>query len=225
MPKDAVDILAEGPIPASAIDAVIFSHLHFDHTGDCTKFPDADMIVGSGSHAFTTPGWPKAPASPFLSSILDHPKFRELSFESDRWTKLGPFPRAHDYFGDGSLFLVDTPGHMPGHLSALARTGSGEWVFMGGDCCHHRSLLLGKRPMSVTIGPNGTKSFHRDPEMAKSTIEKIKELDREGSVLVALPHDAMLEGLMPLYPQKVNGWGKSTWKKELDAKIAKAYPT
>ncbi|KIY01375.1 uncharacterized protein Z520_02927 [Fonsecaea multimorphosa CBS 102226] len=223
-PKDAVNLLAEGPVSASDIDAVVFSHLHFDHTGDCTKFPQASLIVGPGSRAATTPGWPKDPASPFLSSILDHPKFRELSFERETWIELGPFERTYDYFGDGSLYLVDTPGHMPGHLGALVHSGPGEWVFTGGDCCHHRSLLMGRRPMSVTVGPNGTKSFHKDPETAKRTIERVRDLDNDESFLVALPHDATLDGIMPLYPEKLNGWRNSQWKKDLDTRIATLFP-
>lgn len=221
VPKDAVDILQEGPVAPSSITAVIFSHLHFDHTGDCTKFPDADIVVGPGSHAATFPGWPAAAKSPFLSSILDHPRFRELNFEKEVWVPFGPFPRAHDYFGDGSFFLVDAPGHMPGHLGAVARTAPEEWIFMGGDCCHHRSLLVGDRPMSVTVGPNGTSSFHRDPDQAKQTIEKIRRLDGD-RVLVALAHDASLEGTMPEYPQRLNEWKGSAWKRKLDGSLNRA---
>jgi len=112
---------------------------------------------------------------------------------------------------------------MAGHLGALAHTAEGEWVFMGGDCCHHRALLVGARPVSVTVGPNGTKSFHKDPETAIGTIEKVRELEREGSVLVALAHDAVLEGSMPEYPVKLNGWRESRWKGEVDDVVRRSY--
>lgn len=221
--KDATDLLQEGPVSASSITAVVFSHLHFDHTGDCTKFPDADIIVGPGSRAATTPGYPHATESPFSSAPLEHPRFRELSFETDSWAPLGPFPRALDFFGDHSFYLLDTPGHMLGHLGALALTGKDEWVFIGGDCCHHRSLLVGTRPMSVTVGPNGTASFHKDPTTAMRTIEKIRLLEEGGDVFVALAHDAALEGLMPEYPQTMGKWKGSAWKQDLDATLAKFY--
>ena len=55
-------------------------------------------------------------------------KVREMSYDNDTWTSWGPFERVHDYFGDDSFLLVDTPGHMPGHLGALARTGEDECV-------------------------------------------------------------------------------------------------
>ena len=224
VPKDAFDLLADGHVSPSSITTVVFSHLHFDHTGDCTRFPDADMIIGPGGVAATTPGWPSVPKSPFHGSILVHPQLRELSFETDTWIPFGPFPRAYDFFGDGSFFLLDTPGHMPGHLGAMARTSVDEWVFMGGDCCHHRALLTGHRPMSVTVGPGIAPSFHSDPAAAKQTIEKVRVLEKEGTVLVALAHDAKLEGKMPEYPEALNGWRGSEWKRDLDAELAREFP-
>ena len=220
VPQDSFDVLKSGPVQPEAIDAIIYSHLHFDHTGDCRKFPDAEVIVGPGSGAAAAPGWPEAPNSPFSSEPFLHPRFRELSSSSDEWSIVQGGFHCHDYFGDGSFFLVDTPGHMPGHLGGLARTGQDEWVFFGGDCCHHRALLTGNRPMSVTVGPGGGKSFHKDPTAAKNTIEKVRELEAGGEVLVALAHDALLEGRMPLYPEQLNGWKGSEWKSDLDEAVA-----
>jgi glyoxylase-like metal-dependent hydrolase (beta-lactamase superfamily II) len=223
VPQDATEILSAGPYHADCITDIVFSHLHFDHTGDCTRFPQARLTVGPGSKAATTPGYPHKLLSPFASSILEHSGFHELDFEKDTWISVGPFPRAHDFFGDGSFYLLDTPGHMPGHLAGLAQTDPGEWVFMGGDCCHHRALLVGTRPVSVTVGPNGTPSFHRDPKAAIKTIGLIRELEEYEHVFVALAHDAMLVDRMPLYPSPVNGWKGSLWKKGIDDDVNHEY--
>jgi glyoxylase-like metal-dependent hydrolase (beta-lactamase superfamily II) len=94
VPKDATDILLAGPVSPTSITAVIFSHLHFDHTGNCTKFPDAEIIVGPGSFDATSPGWPAAQLSPFSSAVINHPHFHELSFEKETWVPYGPFSRA-----------------------------------------------------------------------------------------------------------------------------------
>lgn len=214
MAEDAVDILSRGPVIPSDINAVILSHLHFDHVGDCTKFPDAEIVVGPGGKAANGEGWPANPKSPFSSAVAQHPKLRELSFEGDKWAPLGPFERAYDYFGDGSFYLLDTPGHMVGHLGGLALTGANEWVFMGGDCCHHRSILLGSRPMSVTNGPLG-RCFHSDPKAAAETLQKVRQIENTGQVFVALAHDSFLVEPMPQYPRSLNGWSHSTWSKDL----------
>lgn len=52
--------------------------------------------------------------------------------------KLGQFP-AYDYFQDGSLYILDGPGHCVGHLCALVRTSvdPDTFVFLGGDAAHH----------------------------------------------------------------------------------------
>lgn len=224
-PEDATDILRRGPVDPESISTVIFSHLHFDHVGDCTKFPHAKLIAGPSSAAANGEGWPANPKSPNCSAPIQHPGYQELTFDGDTWKPLGPFERAYDFFGDGSLFLIDTPGHMPGHLGALALTGQNEWVFMGGDCCHHRSLLVGARPMSITCGPAGQKSFHKEPDVAAKTIEKIRELEKldGGRVFVALAHDSFLVDTMPLYPEKMNGWSSSAWKKDLESILGKFY--
>ena len=49
--------------------------------------------------------------------------------------KLGKFD-AYDYFGDGSVYILNVPGHAVGHISALVRTTPDTAIFMGGDVCH-----------------------------------------------------------------------------------------
>jgi hypothetical protein len=64
---------------------------------------------------------------------------REISFsDQNPPLKAGAF-RAYDFFGDGSFYLLDTPGHDIGHLAGLARTtiNPDTFIFMGGDLCHH----------------------------------------------------------------------------------------
>lgn len=53
-------------------------------------------------------------------------------------SKVGQFS-AYDFFGDGSFYLLDTPGHATGHLAGLARTTTSPdtFILMGGDLCHH----------------------------------------------------------------------------------------
>lgn len=73
-------------------------------------------------------------------------QLREIDFELTK-TRAGQF-RAHDFFGDGSFYLLDTPGHAIGHLCGLARTTTNPdtFILMGGDLCHHSGEL---RPSSI----------------------------------------------------------------------------
>lgn len=50
--------------------------------------------------------------------------------------KIGQYP-AHDFFGDGSLYILDVPGHDIGHISGLVRVTPTTFVLLGGDVCHY----------------------------------------------------------------------------------------
>lgn len=193
-----------------SLSAILVSHVHFDHIGDPSTFPNIPYITGPGTKEAASPGYPIDPRSTLMTSLLTRDNYTELSWTDDKWSPLGPFSRAHDFFGDGSFFIVDTPGHFPGHVTGLAQTKPDEWVIMGGDCCHARSLLDGSRQVSLTGCPGGT-SMHGDTAEAIKSIEMLRKLDQDDTVFVALAHDVTLEGKMPEYPASLNGWQESAW--------------
>lgn len=60
---------------------------------------------------------------------------------------LWPFTYGHDLFGDGSLVLLPTPGHIPGSLSMLVRRPARRPLIMVGDLTYDHGLLTeGKLP-------------------------------------------------------------------------------
>lgn len=54
------------------------------------------------------------------------------------WAPFGPFEKAMDFFEDGSFYVIQAPGHLPGNLCAAARVQGGDWVLLGSDCCHSK---------------------------------------------------------------------------------------
>jgi len=87
------------------------SHLHFDHCGGNEFFPRATFLVQRPElEAARRPGFvPSYSPSPI---DFDHPlDYRMLDGE-------------HDVFGDGSVVLLPTYGHTPGHQSLLIRDGA-----------------------------------------------------------------------------------------------------
>lgn len=110
-----------------------------------------------------------------------------------QWQQLGPFPAAVDYFGDGSLYIIDTPGHITGHVNLLARTGPKKWVFLGGDCCHDTRILTGESGIAMyDDGHGGQRSVHMDTEKATSSLEKIKRLKanvKDEDIEIVIAHD------------------------------------
>lgn len=79
------------------------------------------------------PGYPENPDSPLHAADFKGRRCVPIAFETD--LSIGGF-RAHDFYGDGSVYLLDTPGHLPGHMCALVRTQPDSFVFLGGDICH-----------------------------------------------------------------------------------------
>lgn len=110
--------------------------------GDPSTFPKStDLVVGPGFKAQYLPGFPTKQDAPLRESWWEGRNFVEHDIASEgRGLRIGRF-EALDYFGDGSFYLLHTPGHTVGHLGALARTTSDHngdtFVFMGGDACHH----------------------------------------------------------------------------------------
>ena len=161
--RDVSEILEEHGVQPANIDTIIFSHHHFDHVGDTTKFPASTrLLVGPGYKARYLPGYPTDPdAVDTTADLYEGRETVELDFaDSDpRVSEIGGF-KAFDYFGDGSFYVLNTPGHTADHLSALARTTAGPgddstFMFLGGDIVHSCTVFrpTDKFPLPVTITP------------------------------------------------------------------------
>ncbi|KAK4234658.1 beta-lactamase-like protein [Achaetomium macrosporum] len=221
-------------IRARDVEAVIWSHNHFDHTGDPATFPSTtELVVGPGVRATSWPGYPTNPQGTVLDADVQGRPVREIAFHGEQHLRIGGFD-ASDYFGDGSFYLLDAPGHAVGHICALARTTAhpASFVFMGADACHHAGVLrpttylpLPKNPPFRGVCPGEllaalTKTgrhdttffdvaegpiFH-DHGAAMETVRKIRELDASEDVFVVLAHDLSLRQRIPPFPERLNDW-------------------
>lgn len=111
--------------------------------------------------------------------------------QSATWHPLAHFPHAIDFFHDGSLYLVDAPGHLQGHTNVLARTAPRKWVYLAGDACHDRRILTGEVGIATWKGARGEVCcIHGDVGETEKTLERIRGLGRVGEeVEVVLAHD------------------------------------
>ena len=153
--KSITEILDAQPDIASTkdISAAIWSHIHWDHRGDISLFPPSTkLVIGPGTRE-TYPTCDAKPESDVWPYEYEGRQVHELS-SSDLSLSIGGYP-AYDYFGDGSFYLLSSPGHAVGHLCALARVTPDSFVFMGGDCAHHpgqyRPTSANPLPESVTF--------------------------------------------------------------------------
>ncbi|KAJ7642806.1 beta-lactamase-like protein [Mycena polygramma] len=126
-------LLEDGGISLSSIDAVVWSHAHFDHIGDMSKFPNnTGLIIGSETDTAT---YPQSLNATLQDSDFAGHQVTKIDFATANLTFSGL--KAIDYFGDGSFYLLNTPGHLPGHLTALARVTPTSFIALGGDTFHN----------------------------------------------------------------------------------------
>lgn len=112
---------------------------------------------------------------------------------SQPWKPYKHLPRTLDVFNDGSLLIVDAPGHLPGHLNVLARVSDTQYIYLGGDACHDRRLLTGEKEIGEWPDIEGHMCcIHADRKGAEETIERIRQLEKEGTEII-FAHDTEWE--------------------------------
>ncbi|KAK3329832.1 hypothetical protein B0H66DRAFT_542134 [Apodospora peruviana] len=130
---------------------------------------------------------------------------------SDTKAKLGPyalgwkwetqsfFPHVLDFFGDGSLYVIDSPGHLYGHVNLLARVDKRRYVYLGGDCCHDPRILSKEKGIAMyEDGMGSMRSVHVNTIVAEETLDRISLFMKAGApdeglteVEVVVAHDGV----------------------------------
>ncbi|KAF2225061.1 beta-lactamase-like protein [Elsinoe ampelina] len=178
--------LEEHNLPADSIDAVMLSHVHYDHHGDPCDFPTSTFIIGHGAMSVLKDGLSGAASHQhFESDLLDAHKVIELPSPSTspatpQWAPLGPFPSALDLFSDSSVYILDVPGHLPGHLNLLCRISPTKWLCLCGDAFHDPRLLTGEKGIGTWEDGGVVHCIHVDKATAEESIGRLRELRRAG---------------------------------------------
>jgi N-acyl homoserine lactone hydrolase len=138
--------LAELDLKPSDIHYLALSHSHPDHVGNLNLFSQATLVVQKAEYDWAQPfGGPRfKPEQPAIKA------------EGDR-----------DLFGDGSVMLISTPGHSPGHQCLLVRLPKTGTVLLSGDAVHTRANW----------------DSHRVPERNFNMGQSLASLDRMAAVL------------------------------------------
>ncbi|KAE9390012.1 hypothetical protein BT96DRAFT_967852 [Gymnopus androsaceus JB14] len=222
--SDVIEQLNAGGVSVDDIDTVIWSHTHFDHTGDMSLFPfKTKLFIGKDTDRSKT--FPTVPDAVLLDSDFEGREVVKLDWETSDLT-IGGFA-ALDFFGDGSFYLMDTPGHCPGHLTALARVTEDTFILLGSDTCIHPGQLrpnphlqknfpcpggiLADLSKPILTIPEGL-SLYADRPTALVSQKKVGILDAHPDVLLITSHDPTLENIISLFPETVNNWKELGWK-------------
>src|SRR5262249_54020335 len=113
------------------------------------------------------------------------------------WTKgenkAEPLPLGpdKDVFGDGSVLVLRTPGHTPGHSSLLVRLPQMGAVILSGDAVHFRE----------NFESDGVPAFNYDHAQTAASIARIKGIMKSQKAKLIIQHDARDVALLPVLPE------------------------
>ena len=219
---------------AEDIDAVAISHVHWDHHGDPQDFPNATFILGPGALNVLKHGLPgTGNHSIFDPDLLKGLEVAELqtppskqketccgkfvncplesASEKPSWQALGPFSATYDILGDGSVYIINAPGHLYGHINVLCRTGPQSWVYLGGDTFHDSRMLTGEKRITTYLDESGsgrTCCIHIDKEAAQRSLDTVKVMldtakgaDYDVECIVAHDVDWLTDNPHRLFPK------------------------
>jgi len=108
------------------IDFLAFSHMHFDHTGTANLFTSSTWILQRSELGYSLSQ--PAPFSVVPASFSAYRQSKKLEITGD-----------YDVFGDGSVKILLTPGHTPGHQCLFLRLAHAGPIVLSGDLFHQRA--------------------------------------------------------------------------------------
>jgi N-acyl homoserine lactone hydrolase len=174
-----IDLLATLSIKPGDIKYLAVSHYHRDHIGQANSFGKAILLIGQGDWDAVTSSKP----SPLIDPSM-------LSNWIEKNGQLETVVGDNDIFGDGTVVMLNTPGHTPGHHALLVKLASYGNVILSGDLAHFRE----------NYENNGVPVFNTDRAQTLASIERVKQLATNVSAKVIVQHDSRDAGLLPNFP-------------------------
>jgi glyoxylase-like metal-dependent hydrolase (beta-lactamase superfamily II) len=122
-------------VTPAQIKYLAISHTHPDHIGNVEQFPQATLLVQKAEYE-----WP----SPFGVGRFK-PEHPVIKLEGD-----------YDVFGDGSVTIIATPGHTPGHQSLLVNLRKSGAILLSGDAVHFKDNWDNRRVPTINFDKDKT---------------------------------------------------------------------
>lgn len=164
------DHLADLGYEPTDVDHVVMSHLHTDHAGNLDQFADAEIHVHIDELRYAW--WPDPPQVPFYTDA-------DLEPLRDPGVEVTEVTGRTDLLGDGSVELLPTPGHTPGHQSLKVDRGD-ETVVLASDLANRRAGYEGG-----LVAPFGWST-----DEALDSLRDVKATARAADAEVIVHHDA-----------------------------------
>jgi N-acyl homoserine lactone hydrolase len=166
----------------SDIKYLALSHNHYDHSANANAFAaTATWLVQRPERAVMFPATP--PATPINGAA----RWSELKNSK---TKI--LDGDYDVFGDGTVMIISTPGHTPGHQSLLVNLAKTGPVLLSGDLYHY--------PAERTLKDFTPFANLGNPEQEAASKAKVEALLKEKHAQLWIQHDLLADAKLKKSP-------------------------
>lgn len=165
-----------GLAPADT-EQVAFSHLHVDHSGNASLFTAALYLLNRKDF-----DWALGKPTPFGADTE--------SFSFAATAKTQAIELDHDVFGDGSVRILSTPGHTPGHQILLLRLANAGTIILSGDLYHTRDNFRLARIPAINHSRGET----------LASFERVERLIRKHGARLIIQHPPEDFAALPKFP-------------------------
>jgi len=180
VPHRLTDQLTQLGLTPADIDYVSISHAHFDHAGNANLFTGSTWILDKDERDWMFRPEARKAADEFaLYSGIENAKTTLIEGDGD-----------YDVFGDGSVKIIQAPGHTPGHTVLLVTLASGP-VLLTGDMWHIAESRAARR----------VPAFNTDRAQTLRSMDKVERVAAETHARVIRQHVPEDIAGLPAFPQ------------------------
>jgi N-acyl homoserine lactone hydrolase len=180
--RSLTDQLAEIGLTPADIGRVAISHTHGDHIGNVWLFPGATIVMQRAEYSWIhSPNGPNDNVNQLMAlarKLLGTPKHLQL-IDGDT-----------DLYGDGSVTLISTPGHTPGHQSLLVHLKKSGFILLSGDVAHSEENF------EKDIVP----SLNTDKAQSIASMERVRQLIATYKATLFINHEKSQTDKLKLLP-------------------------
>ncbi|HKX39880.1 MAG TPA: N-acyl homoserine lactonase family protein [Burkholderiaceae bacterium] len=166
--KTLVAQMAQIGVTPAQVTRVAFSHTHGDHVGNANLFSAATLYIQQAEY--------DAAFGPDPAKF----GFQPANYDKLRNSTAVKLNGDHDVFGDGSVVILATAGHTPGHQSLLVRLPHTGAVVLSGDAAHFRENFERRR----------VPGFNFDRDASVAAMDKLAAVVQKEKAQLWINHDS-----------------------------------
>lgn len=165
-------------VNANDIEFLSISHSHFDHTGNMNDYSGATWLVHENEYQVL-----------FNEQTAANPQAM-ASYNKLAESETVKFTGDYDVFGDGSVTILDLPGHTPGHTALKIELKNAGTVMLSGDLYH----LTESRELRTIP------TFNTDVDQTLASMDRFEAIAKETGALVVIQHEMDDVNALPQIP-------------------------